>query len=435
MSSPLVIIAGGKGTRLGLKDIPKPMIKVAGKPILEHQILMARKFGIKKIFILIGYLGEKIQAYIGDGSRYDVVISYIKESMPLGTAGAVAQLKEYMSTDFIVFYGDTIMDINIDSFIRFHHSKGKPVASILVHPNDHPYDSDLLEIDYVTKKVKYFYPKPHPENFTYFNLVNAALYIFSPEIFDYINPDENKDFGKDIFPNLLKAGIPIYGYKTSEYIKDMGTPERLKKVSSHLLQGKVSRLSKNQKQKAIFLDRDGVINQDKEGCITSVDEFVLLDGVVQAIKKINQSNYLSIVITNQPAIAKGFMTIETLNNIHKKMETILGKNGTYINNLYFCPHHPEKGFDGEIKELKVECNCRKPNIGLFLEAVNDYNIDVKKSYMIGDRDTDIEAGEKMGLRTIKITNQQDAVKSYPKPDFLIGTLLEAIEMIEKNDCN
>lgn len=393
----LVIIAGGKGTRLGFKEIPKPMVKFNGVPILEHQINLAKKYKINEVYILSGHLSKVIVDYFGDGSKFGVNIKHIIEDKPLNTAGALRQLELELIDRFMVFYGDTIMDIDLASFIKFDSEKKNSIGSIIIHPNDHPFDSDLLEIDN-DEKVSSFYSKPHKNNKFYTNLVNAALYILSPSIFNYIPKDVASDFGKDIFPKvILKENL--YGYKTTEYIKDMGTPDRFKKVEQDIVSGKVLNLNRERKQKAIFLDRDGVINKEVNN-LTKVEDFELIERVSESIKLINRSEYLAIVVTNQPVIAKGFITSIQLDLIHKKMDTILGDKGAYIDDLFYCPHHQDSGFEGEVKKLKINCNCRKPNSGMLIEAAKKYNIDLDKSWIIGDRYADVKAGSNVDVSTI-----------------------------------
>lgn len=430
----LVIIAGGKGTRLGLKDIPKPMVELNGKALLEHQILLAKRYGISEIFILSGHLSNVIIDYFGDGSMWGVSISHIVEQIPLGTAGALKQLESVLNDRFMVFYGDTIMDLDLASFVLYDKNKTDSIGSIMVHPNDHPYDSDLLEID-DNHKVIAFHSKPHQENVNYANLVNAALYIFSPTIFKYIKKDISSDFGKDIFPELIKYEN-LYAYKTTEYLKDMGTPERLKKVEQDLLSGKVARLNKSFKQKCIFLDRDGVINKEVDN-LSDINQFELNEGVPEAIKLINKSDYIVVVVTNQPVIAKGFITEVELGDIHKKMDTLLGNSRVYLDDLYYCPHHPEIGFEGEIKKLKIDCECRKPKSGMLDRASKDYNIDLKNSWMIGDRYADVKAGKNVGCRTILLNtghagNDKDKYHDT-EAEYVFNTLFEAIEFILKVD--
>ena len=433
----LAIIAGGKGTRLGLIDIPKPMIKIGDIPLLELQINIAKKYGIKKIYILSGYLSEIIKEYFGDGKIFGVEITHIVEVNELGTAGAVKQLEGILLQPFMVFYGDTYFDINLIEFIYYSQNSkySNHIAAIFVHPNDHPYDSDLVEIDN-NSFVSKFHSKPHEANKYYPNLVNAALYILDPKIFKYIPDNQKSDFGKKIFPEVIKNGGKIIAYKTSEYIKDIGTTDRIEKVRADYNSGKCFSRNKSNVQKCIFLDRDGVINKEINN-LHNIKDFELIDGVAKAIRKINQSNYLSIVVTNQPVIAKGFCSNKQLNEIHNKMDTLLGKERAYVDDLYYCPHHPETGFIGEIKEYKIMCNCRKPKPGMLLQAKERYNIDFGKSFIVGDRYIDIITGKNVGLKTIlvKTGHSGSDINNYSKPDYEFNSLLESVEYILENNNN
>ncbi|GAB7140730.1 HAD-IIIA family hydrolase [Deferribacterales bacterium RsTz2092] len=400
----LVILAGGKGTRLGLTDVPKPMAEVAGKPLLEWQIELARRYNIRDIFILSGYLSNVIVDYFGDGSKWGVNIKHIIEETPLGTAGGLRLIKDELKERFLVFYGDIVMDFDIDVFIDFDRQDVASYGTLLVHPNSHPYDSDLLDVDkdsYVTGLI----PKTRPAGGVYNNLVNAAVYILSPKILGFIADDTLSDFGKDIFPALLAANKQLRAYRTAEYVMDMGTKERLEKATNAIASGHVARLNRQNKRSAVFLDRDGVINKDLDTDI-SYNNFELLPNAAKAIALINNSGYLCIVVTNQPFLAKGFLTFEELARIHKKMETLLGVERAYIDAIYYCPHHPERGFSGEVAELKIDCECRKPKAGMLFAAQRDYNIDLHNSWLIGDRDADIQAGRTAGCQCILVDNEK-----------------------------
>lgn len=424
------ILAGGKGTRLGhiTKLIPKPMVKFIGKPILEYQINYLRRNNFTDINILLSYKGDVISNYFGDGSKWGVNINYYNDDFPLGTAGALKNIENFIDEDFLLLYGDTIMDINIDYMLEFH-KKNKGLATLFVHPNDHPYDSDLCSID-KKNKILNFFSKPHSTKKNYKNLVNAAFYIMSPEIFKYIDKGINCDFGKDIFPKLTSLKLDVFAYNSPEYIKDVGTPERLKSVEKDYRSGKINLLNKKNKQSAIFLDRDGVINYDDQ-IVDSPSKFKFYIGVKEAIKKINKSNYLAIIATNQPMIAKGFATFDQLDEVHNFMETELGKKGAFIDRIYFCPHHPEKGFPGEIKTLKKKCNCRKPNTGMIDNAVDELNIDIKSSFFIGDRTVDIKAGNDAGLITILLKQGFSGKDNKYKisSDYVFDNLNQAVDFI------
>ena len=413
----LVIIAGGKGTRLGLKDIPKPMCPINNKPLLQYQVELAKRYGIDEIFILSGHLSQVIVNYFGDGSKFGVKIHHVVEPHPLGTAGSLKLIEDQLTDRFLVFYGDVVMDFDISSFIKFDSQDTDTLGTLLVHPGNHPYDSDLVEVNSANDIIG-FLPKPHPKDLLYRNLNNAAVYILSPEILRFIPEDQNLDFGKDIFPKLVSEGYRLRAYDTPEFIRDMGTPDRLKVIEKDVVSGLVSSLNKENPRKAIFLDRDGTINENMD-IYPSVENFCLLPGAADAIRKINETHYLAVVVTNQPMIAKGFLTFPELEKIHKKMETLLGNERAYLDRIYFCPHHPEKGFAGELPELKVDCDCRKPKPGMLLQAARDLNIDLSNSWMIGDSLSDIEAGRRAGCNAILLNKDLN--------------LLDAVEEILAND--
>lgn len=425
----LVIIAGGKGSRLGNLDVPKPMVKVAGKPLLEYQIELAKRYGFTDIIILIGFKSDQIIDYFGDGSNWQVNISYSVEKEPLGTAGSLKLVEQRINGRFMVFYGDTMMDINLKKLVEYDLLMPS-VGTLLCHPNDHPYDSDIIQINEGSNDILRFHSKPHDNNVYKPNLVNAALYVLSEEIFKYIEDDKASDFGKDIFPRVIAHGGKLLAYTTAEYIKDMGTPDRLAKVEHDLLSGKVALLNSENKRKAIFIDRDGVINKEVDN-LRSIDEFELISNVPDALRIINNSNFLAIVITNQPVIAKGWCSFKELDEIHNKMCTELGHHNVFLDRVYFCPHHPDLGFVGEVKELKIDCNCRKPKIGLIEKAVLDYNIDLSGSFFIGDSTSDIKTAVNAGIKSVLVrTGYAGRDDKYSvKPTLVCDDLLSAVERI------
>ena len=413
-------MAGGKGTRIASihQDVPKPMIKILGKPVLQYQIENLKQYGLTDIILVIGHLGHVIQRYFGDGKAFGANISYFIEDQPLGTAGALFKMN--LKEDFLLLFGDVIFDIDFNRFIEFHITH-KAWASLIAHPNGHPFDSSLLVTEKLpplkegdlprdTGKVVSWLTKEDKRVY-YQNKVNAGIQILSADLLDFtqkkrIAIDDNLE-KIDLDRDLLKANIKsekIFAYSTPEYIKDMGTPERFYEVENDIRTGKVKAKNLSKKQKAIFLDRDGTINKSN-GFITSPDQFELIDGVCEAIKMINSSGYLAIVITNQPVIARGEVSFETLRAIHDKMETELGQKGAYVDGIYYCPHHTDKGFIGERLAYKCNCNCRKPKPGMLLQAAKDFNIDLSNSYMIGDSENDLQAGRAAGCNTLLVSEE------------------------------
>jgi len=368
----VIIMAGGKGTRIASvkSDVPKPMIPIAGKPILVWQIECLRRQSLTEITLVIGYLGHVIQEYFGDGSKFGVKINYFVEDHPLGTAGALFKMSgltdDLTSTitppltpplegagsglrlqeDFLLMCGDVVLDVDFHRFVDFHRTN-KAWASLMAHPNGHPYDSSLLVTEILPPQIAGGNPvdthrvikwmNKEDERLYYKNRVNAGIEIISPELlretmkhFVPRHPEtpDKIDLDRDVLKPNIASGR-IFAYYTPEYIKDMGTPDRYYEVERDILSGKVKARNLCRKQKAIFLDRDGVINKHI-GFLCKSDEFELIPGVTEAIKMINKSGYLAIVVTNQPVIARGEVSWEELNDIHKKMETLLGKDGAYI---------------------------------------------------------------------------------------------------------
>lgn len=397
-----VIMAGGKGTRIASvnAEVPKPMLEVCGKPILEHQIEVLKRQKLTDIILVIGYLGSVIRDYFQDGSKYGVHISYIEEKELLGTAGSFYYLKDIIQDDFFLLNGDLIFDVDLHRFMNFHKEK-HALATLFTHPNNHPYDSGLIianEDGTITKWI-------HKEEERGFlrNRVNAGIHIISPMVLERFTELKKTDLDREVLKPLIPSGR-VYAYDSPEYVKDMGTPERYRQVEQDLLKGRVRARNLDRKQKCIFLDRDGTLNVYK-GFLTDIEELELIPGTAEALKCINSSEYLAIVITNQPVIARGECSVQELEEIHNKLETLLGKEGAYIDALYYCPHHPDKGFEGERPEYKIECGCRKPKPGMLLKAAEDYNIDLSQSIMIGDGKNDMEAGKAAGCQTILVDEQ------------------------------
>ena len=405
----VVIMAGGRGTRIAelFPDIPKPLIPVDGMPILEREIRSLASQGFMDIILTIGYLADKIIAYFGDGSRFGVNIDYFVEETPLGNAGALFQLSEKIGNEpFFLLNADAAFDVDFNRMLEFHKKHGG-LVTLFTHPNSHPYDSGLIIAD-KDGKVEKWLSKEDERPQWYNNRVNAGLHIIDPKVLELSlrNLDMDQETGLpkgkvDLDRQILK---PLCGtgnmvcYNSPEYVKDMGTPERFHQVEADYKNGVVQAKNLRNKQKAVFLDRDGTINK-YVGFLRNIDDFELIDGVSEAIKRINQSGYLAIVVTNQPVIARGEVTWGELHEIHKKMETLLGKDGAYIDGIYICPHHPDKGFEGERPEYKFDCDCRKPKPGLLLQAAKDFNIEISQSVMIGDSENDIKAGKRAHCKT------------------------------------
>ena len=421
----VVIMAGGKGTRISsvASDIPKPMIKIDGKPVLEREIECLRNQGFTDIIITVSHLGNIIMDYFKDGSDFGINIEYFFEKEPLGNAGALYQIKDKLTEDFLLLNADAIFDVDFNRFVDYHKQKGG-LVTLFTHPNSHPYDSGLIIADESGSVLKWLAKEDERPKY-YRNRVNAGLHVISPQVLEKKIDTLKIDLDRQLLKPLAGTG-KMFVYDSPEYVKDMGTPERYRSVCEDYAAGRVQGKNLKNKQKAVFLDRDGVINK-YVGFLTNIDQFELNDGVTEAIKKINSKGYLAIVVTNQPVIARGEVTFDELEEIHNKMETLLGLDGAYLDAVYYCPHHPHKGYEGEVPELKIECECRKPRPGMLLQAAKDFNIDLSKSWMVGDGENDILAGMNAGCRTGYIKREGKPIEA----DIVGGSLIELTDRIVK----
>lgn len=422
-------MAGGKGTRISSvkDDIPKPMIDICGKPLLERQVEWLVSQEIRKITMVVGHKGDVIIDYFGKGENQGVSIDYIVETEPLGTAGGLYYALSDDNEPILLINGDIMLDVNLGKMVEYHRRNHADIT-LLTHPNSHPYDSALIVTDDGGRIVRWL--NKEDERTDYENRVNAGIHLIEQHTLGFMREmdaakkiDLDREFLK---PNLSK--YRVFAYDTPEYVKDMGTPERYRAVLRDFETGLVKRKNLAQKQRAIFLDRDGTINVHND-FIRTPEEIELIDGAAEAIRAVNDSGFLAILITNQPVIARGDCSLEELKQIHNRLERLLGEKHAYLDDIFFCPHHPDKGFEGERPEYKIICECRKPKPGLILQAAEKYNIDLGESYMIGDSASDILAGKNAGCKTGMICKEISEKEAGMKAELYGGCLAELIERI------
>lgn len=426
-----VIQAGGLGTRMRELTgdlIPKPMLEINGKPLLKWQMDAFAEYGIREFVVITGHLGEKIEEWFGDGSKFGYSVSYVRENEPLGSAGALYYIRNMLNDrNFVLAFGDVMFSIDLNRAIVFHEEKNAQ-ATLIVHPNSHPYDSDLVSMD-ADNTVREIKKKNVPRNTWDKNCVNSGLYIFRSEALIAIESPKNLDLEADVITPLIQEG-KVFGYSTPEYIKDVGTPERFKTAVIEQRNGVWERRNLRNPQSCIFLDRDGTINR-YAGLLFDDKRLELETNAAEAIKLINRSGMLAIVITNQPVVARGLCSIDDVMRIHNKMETLLGEKGAYLDDIAFCPHHPDKGYPGENPEYKIKCRCRKPGTGMVEDMARRYNIDLSRSFMVGDTTGDIQTGINAGLRTVLVkTGEAGTDGKYDvQADYEAADILDAVKLI------
>lgn len=427
-----VIMAGGKGTRLAeltRDEIPKPMVPLLGKPLLEYQVECLVRNGIRDILMVVGHLGEIIRGYFKDGSSWDVKIRYFTEEEPLGTAGALPKMKDLLAEESILLFGDLLLDVELGRMVAFHREK-QALATLFVHPNAHPFDSDLIVADESGRVTGFDSKHNDRSGYWYANCVNAGLYIMDKRILTYISGCGRVDLEKEVLAPLCGKGAPVYAYASPEYVKDVGTVERIRIAEQELKHGYVFARNLNYKQRAIFLDRDGTLNVLK-GLVYTPEQLELEPCAAQAVREINGSGYLAVLVTNQPVVARGLCDIEDVELIHWKLQTLLGREGAYLDGIKFCPHHPDRGYPEENPVYKIPCHCRKPDTGMLKACAERFNIDLSASWMVGDSTVDIQTGANAGCRTALVrTGEAGKDGKYTvQPDLIGENLLDTVNKI------
>ena len=405
-----VITLGGKGTRLSevTKNIPKPLWPINGINTLERIILNLSNQGVNKFFWLLGY---KYDSFLKESkllqAKYGVEITLYKEEFCLGEAGALFEIIDFLDDIFLFVNGDIIFDIDIDRLYAFHKNYGSDI-SFITHLTSHPEDSDCISEKHNFSISKYKFKN---QNILVDDMYlgNAGIALLSKKVVKNLKEDIYKvnlqySLFKDFIVEASNRGFFVFSYNTSEYLKDIGTPSRLRQVSSDIKKDKVSNDSYRKSQKVLFLDRDDTLISCPKHQYILDGNFQLKEKIVKYISKIAQNYNFVILITNQPQIAMGLVSYQQVIDINAKLILSCQKLGLNIAACYVCPHHNHKGYGGEISFLKTSCFCRKPLPGNFLKAAYERNINLKESLLIGDSWRDNQAAKIIGMKFINVKN-------------------------------
>lgn len=392
-----VIVAGGLGTRLGdlTRELPKPMLPIGGVPLLRRQVDQFREAGIGRVVILAGHLSpvieERALAWSDERCRIEVVV----EREPLGSGGCL-QLVPQAHGPLVVAFGDVVFDMDLSALVEAHRRREATITAV-VHPNDHPHDSDLAGLDR-DGRLTALHRKPHPPGLVARNVVTAGVFVVDSALAATL-PCRKLDLVHDVVAQAHARGEPVYAYETTEYLKDMGTPTRYRRVCDDWARGRIA--AARRPRPTAFLDRDGTINRHV-GYVSRPEQLELLPGVADAIRSLNRAGVQVVVVTNQPVIARGECDEAGLEAIHARLESLLGHEGAFIDRLYYCPHHPHRGFVGERPELKIPCECRKPGPGLLHRAMQELRVDVARSWMCGDSPCDAVAARRARVQPVLV---------------------------------
>ena len=404
----VVLACGGLGTRLReiTNNTPKPLYCIEGKSTLERCVEQLDFYQFKNVIITIGYKSNNFTEHIVElNKKYKINIDVYVEEKPLGECGALWIIKDDLYDDFVFINGDLIFSIDFKK-LRLFHQRLSSKLTLVTHTSDHPEDSDLVSVPNGTLVEDIFLKNYDKKICKNAYLGNSGIFIINKQLLDILNPPKEED-SKSIFHfivrNIFYQKINIYSYNTTEYIKDMGTPKRFKVVQEDLSKGKVFLKNYQNPQKALFLDRDNtLIKCEKGNYVIDKNEIEFIIPNIDNIFQISLKYDLVCLVTNQPVIAMGKISMRELDEINSILVKFCLTKGLKIDIVTFCPHHPHKGFKGELEILKHDCFCRKPNPGLLFEQSFLRNINLKESLMIGDSDNDFFAAKNAGCNFLNI---------------------------------
>ena len=399
---------------------------ILGKPLLKWQTESLLHNGVDHLFI-----AWPKKADVPDFLAGNAQVSLLLLDKPKGNAGAIASLAE-LDEDLLYVPGDLFLDVDLHRFLKFHKEKGAMISAF-VHPEPHPEQKDVL---IVKPNGRGFVVLPKEtsaaRDFAYRNIIPTDLAIVSGDFLSTYDPDDicPLNFRDDVFaPTLAIEGL--YAYHSSEYIVKMEDRLSIEKVTNDVSKGIPERKNLKNPQTAFFLDRDGTLNVFGD-FVVKAEMLHLIPGAAKAVKKINDSGYLAVCITNQPIVARGETTMGELQRIMATLEMELGKEGAYLDGIYFCPHFPIKK-EQSVAEYTRECDCRKPKIGMLLKAKKDHNINFESSWFIGDTTQDVQTAKNAETHSVLLLGgDPHPYAKYPdaKPDFIVGNLAEAVEKID-----
>ena len=387
-----VILAGGRGTRLLeiTKHTPKPMVPFHGKPFLEYLLVYLKDQGISECLLLLGYLSEKVTEYFGDGSKWGISISYDITDVENDTGRRLALATPKIETEFLLCYCDNYCPLPLEKMAAQWRDSGLE-SQATIYTNYDNYTKSNLRVENGKVTV---YDKSRTES----NLQGVEIgFLFARKsILRHFPTGENRNFEREVFPKLIALG-QLGAFQTEHRYYSVGKPERLPMTNEFL-----------RRTRTLFLDRDGVLNHKApRGCyIESWADWKWAERAKEAVARATKAGYRIILISNQAGIARGCMTTEAVESIHVQMCKELEASGGKIDEIYYCPHHWDEG-----------CRCRKPDIGMFLQASRDHHIDVSRTVFIGDDERDGFAADNVGCGFIRI---DDETSLWDAIDDLIG---------------
>jgi D-glycero-D-manno-heptose 1,7-bisphosphate phosphatase len=381
-----VILVGGKGTRLGAltANTPKPLMPLdADTVFLDEVIFDIARHGFDDVVLAAGHFGDQLaERYDGRvirGARVRVVV----EREPAGTGGALREAEHFLAPTFLLANGDTVFDINLRRLDSLLNSSPDALGCLALRQVDDAGRYGSVELQ--NGRIRAFREKVSGADGIK-GLINGGIGVFRRGILDLIDRVPCS-LEADVYPEIVEAGR-LLGHEFQGYFLDIGLPETLAKAQRDL--------PFRRRRPATFFDRDGVINVDR-GYTWRVNDLVFVPGAIEAIRAVNDLGALAVIVTNQAGVARGYYRQEDIDLFHGALQEALFREGAHVDAIYSCPYHPE----ATITEFRhPDHPDRKPNPGMLLRALREWPIEDAASFIVGDKQSDLEAGRRAGIRGI-----------------------------------
>lgn len=425
----VVVLMGGLGTRLGLKKVPKSMADINGQPFFDYQLRLLKRWRFRKFLFLVGYQADCIEEYYKDGVKWEIDIQYSYDGLQqLGTGGALKKAEEKLEKNFVLIYGDSFMDIDYQEVVyRYQIEKrsGKSGLMTILH-NENQYD--VSNVDYRNGELLCYDKQNISKEMHY---IDYGVSMLSKDILIGVEKGRKFDLA-ELLGKMSKDG-KLAAQVVPKRFYEIGNPNSMKEFCKYAHKRFL------RKNKAIFLDRDGVINEfifnentEQIDSPFTKEDFKYKQNVLRVLSSIQKMGFYIFIVTNQPAIAKGKVSLTALYDLNMWIIQDLKAKGITVEFINICPHHQTGSVESKETFLIRKCNCRKPEAGLITDLLQVYNIDVEQSYMVGDSYTDIIAGNRAGLKTVLIGNLKcDACQCLQgnRPDEIIEDIRELEKIV------
>lgn len=382
----ILFLVGGKGTRLGeiTANTPKPLLEIGPDlRFLDILIQEAARHGLTDIILLAGHLGEQVAELFDGKTVGQAKVRVIVEPKPAGTGGALKLVADLLDPWFLVANGDSFFQVNLRAIAQV--PTGQELGRLALRQINDPSRFGTVELQ-GDKIVGFFEKDPTKKGPS---LINAGIYLLSPAALQSI--EGTCSIEQEVFPLLARQGR-LLGIELSGYFLDIGLPDTYETARREL--------RPQLHRPAVFFDRDGVLNEDA-GYTHKPQDLVWIEGAIEAIRAVNDAGWLAIVVTNQAGIARGLFTTAQMEQFHEKMQSDLSQYGAHIDAFYHCPFHK----DGLVEAyIHPDHPDRKPNPGMILRAIKDWDINAANSLLVGDRDHDMEAANQADIRGLKYSS-------------------------------